>query len=133
MIFVALKRRVRVHGKNTNDIQCDLCCPVLMATSIYPNSLNGKTELSLDSKIHPKMQALDVTCTYISSLYLPPHNYTPCIRLTFLFKKKKEKEEKSNFKTSSKQNHLIIDQSTDHFKIHYGIYLCRQGIIHVSK
>ena len=111
MIFVALKRRVRVHGKNTNDIQCDLCCPVLMATSIYPNSLNGKTALSLDSKIHPKMQVLDVTCTYISSLYLLPQNYTPCIKLTFLFKKKKKKKEeksmKANFKASSKQNHLI--------------------------
>ena len=101
MIFVALKRRVRVHRKNTNDIQCDLCCPVLMATSIYPNSLNGKTALSLDSKIHPKMQVLDVTCTYISSLYLPPHNYTPCIRLTFLFKKKKKKK-KSRSKLISK-------------------------------
>ena len=39
-----------------------------------------------------------------SSLYLPPHNYTPCIN-----KKNKNKNEsmKAYFKASSKQNHLI--------------------------
>ena len=80
-------------------------------TRIKPHPLNGKTALSLDSKIHPKMQALDVTCTYISRLYLPPHNYTPCIKTHFFVKKKekkkKEKSIKANFKASSKQNHLI--------------------------
>ena len=61
-------------------------------------------------------------------------------KLPFLFKKKfkKKKLMKANFKASSKQNHLIpiIDQSTDHFKIHYGIYpcrQCRQSIIHEPK
>ena len=67
-----------------------------------------------------------------SSLYLPPHNYTPCIKLPFLLKKIKIKNKsmKANFKASSTS---IIDQSTHHFKIHYGIYpcrQCRQSIIH---
>ena len=38
-----------------------------------------KDSALLDSKIHPKMQALDVTHAH-SSLYLLPHNYTPCIQ-----------------------------------------------------